>query len=115
IWYKKKKVTLQDIRLNGNQRKVNIDHEDDLEYGEEGNKDDSKEEHEEKEGNDDSSTQEKKKISNAKVEEEKKFQKHVHKVEDTTTAAYRNPHQHERKKSWRCSRAHHISNQYRYT
>ncbi|KAH9289478.1 hypothetical protein KI387_033595, partial [Taxus chinensis] len=40
IWYKKKKVTLHDIRLNGNQRKVNIDHEDDLEYGEEGNKED---------------------------------------------------------------------------
>ncbi|KAH9316629.1 hypothetical protein KI387_025256, partial [Taxus chinensis] len=61
IWCKRKKVTLQNIILSKEQRNVKMEHEDDFEDGEEGNKDDSKGEHDEKEETNYSSTEEKKK------------------------------------------------------
>ncbi|KAH9311293.1 hypothetical protein KI387_026328, partial [Taxus chinensis] len=80
LWYKRKKITLQDITLSKEKGNVKLDHEDEFEDGEEGNKDESEgedEEHDEKVKNS-FFTQEKKEITN-KLEEEKKVEEKIDK------------------------------------
>ncbi|KAH9306538.1 hypothetical protein KI387_010942, partial [Taxus chinensis] len=87
LWYKRKKITLQDITLSKEKSNVKLDHEDEFEDGEEGNKDELEgddEEHDEKVKNS-FSTQEKIEIAN-KLEEEKKVEEKIDKVEHTKTS-----------------------------
>ncbi|KAH9305838.1 hypothetical protein KI387_010242, partial [Taxus chinensis] len=80
LWYKRKKITLQDITFSKEKNNVKLDHEDEFEDGEEGNKDESEgedEEHDKKVKNS-FSTQEKKEIAN-NLEEEKEVEEKIDK------------------------------------